>query len=247
MEEKQEELYKLKLKALEKKAKGTFQKVNCPSCETAIPSDNINIQDKIAKCGGCHAVFPLDLSFQHKINELLSARKPKQTILRPEGIDLYAYQNELEIAIGQPTSFLDIFPWIFWPIFPIFFTVIFFTDGFPLSILLTTWMLGVFPVLNAINFSKHKIYMTMDDVYFNIQWRPKKFVKDKRFLVRDIDQLYVRSINGMYQVLMVLNQENGQKEIPLMSVRSLAKAKYLEQEIEKYLKIEDREILGEVK
>ncbi len=247
MEEKHKELYKLNLKTLEKKVEGTFQKVNCPSCEASIPSDDINIQDKIAKCGGCHAVFPLELSFQHKINELLSTRKPKQTVLRPEGIDLYAYQNELEISIQQNASILDIFPWIFWPMFPILFTFIFFTKGFPLTILLGSWMLGVFPIINAINFSKHKVYMTMDDVYFNIQARPKKFVKDRQFLVRDIDQLYVKSISGMYQVLMMVNQKNGQKEVHLITVRSLAKAKFLEQEIEKYLKIEDRDVLGEVK
>lgn len=247
MEEKHEELYKLKLKALEKQKGATFQRVNCPSCDTAIPSDNINIQDKIAKCGGCHAVFPLDLSFQDKINKLLSARKPKQAVLRPEGIDLYEYQNELEIAIRQEASILDILPWIFWPVFPLLFTIIFFTDGFPLSILLGTWMLGIFPILNAINFSKHKVYMTIDDVYFNIQWRPKKFVKDKQFLIRDIDQVCVKKHNGLNGVMMILNQDNGQKEVHLMTVRSLAKAKFLEQEIEKYLKIEDREVLGEVK
>ena len=112
MEEKKEELYKLKLKSLEKQEDRTFQRVNCPSCEASIPSDDINIQDKIAKCGSCHAVFPLELSFQHKVNELLNARKPKQTVLRPEGIDLYAYKNELEIAVQQEASLLDILPWM---------------------------------------------------------------------------------------------------------------------------------------
>jgi len=86
-----------------------------------VPADNININDKIAKCGGCHAVFP----FQHEIDKLLNARKPKQTVLRPDGIDLYAYQNELEIAVKQPTIGWDVIPWIVWPWIPILFTALF--------------------------------------------------------------------------------------------------------------------------
>jgi len=137
MDKKQEFQYKkLELKALEKEKVARFQKISCPSCGNSIPADNINIQDKIAKCGGCHAVFP----FQHKLDTLLTARKPKQTALRPEGIDLYAYQNELEIALRQDVQMMDILPWSLWPTFPILFTVFFFNQGFPLSVMLASWM-----------------------------------------------------------------------------------------------------------
>lgn len=243
MEEKQEYEYKLALKALEKQRNPGFQKISCPRCGESVPADHINIQDKIAKCGGCHAVFP----FKLKMEELLNARKPKQTVLRPEGIDLYAYQNELEIAVGQEMSALDVLPWTVWPIFPILFTIMFFQEGFPLAIMLGSWMLGVFPIFNLINFSKHKVYMTIDDVYFKIQRRPKKLVKDKQFLIRDIDQVYLKDYHGAYRVMMMVNQPTGQKAVVLMMVSSITKARFLEQEIEKYLKIEDREVEGEVK
>ncbi len=243
MEEKKEYQHKLDLKALEKRKNSSFYKISCPSCGQSIPADDINIQDKIAKCGGCHAVFP----FEHKLNALLTARKPKQTVLRPEGIDLYAYQNELEISLRQDVQVMDILPWSLWPIFPILFTILFFNQGFPLTIMLASWMVGIFPLMNLFTFSKHKVYITMDEVYLNIQWRPKKLIKDKRFLVRDIDQIYIKKLNGYHNVVMIVNQPSGQKEITLLSVRSLSKARFLEQEVEKYLKIEDREVLGEVK
>jgi len=82
----------------------------------------------------------------------------------------------------------------------------------------------------------------MDDVYFNIQWRPKKFVKDQRFLVTDIDQIYIKDYHGYNQVMMIVNQPSGQKHVPLIMVRGISKARFLEQEIEKYLKIEDRQV-----
>jgi len=238
MEENQEYQYKLELKELESQKKSGFQKIHCPSCGESVPADHININDKIAKCGGCHAVFP----FQHKIDELLNSRQPKQTVLRPDGIDLYAYKNELEIAVKQPTSGWDVVPWSVWPWFPLLFTALFFTKGFPLVILLCSWLIGVFPIMNLINRSKHKIYLTMDDVYFNIQWRPKKFVKDKRFLVRDIDQIYIRDYHGYHQVMMIVNQAGGQKHEHLITIIGISKARFLEQEIEKYLKIEDRKV-----
>ena len=238
MEEKQEYQYKLELKELEKHKKSGFQKIHCPNCGESVPADNININDKIAKCGGCHAVFP----FQHKIDQLLNARQPKLTVLRPDGIDLYAYKNELEIAVKQPTTGWDIAPWVIWPVFPILFTLLFFSEGFPLVILLFSWLIGVFPIMNLINRSKHKIYLTMDDVYFNIQWRPKKFVKDKRFLVRDIDQIYIKEYHGYHRVMMIVNQAGGQKHEHLITIIGISKARFLEQEIEKYLKIEDRKV-----
>jgi len=113
--------------------------------------------------------------------------------------------------------------------------------------MLASWMVGIFPIMNLLTFSKHKVYITMDDVYLNIQWRPKKLIKDKRFLVRDIEQIYIKKLNGYHNVVMMVNQPSGQKQVTLLSVRSLSKARFLEQEIEKYLKIEDRPVVGEVK
>ncbi len=243
MEEKKEFQHKLELKSLEKRKNSNFQKISCPNCGQSIPADDINIQDKIAKCRGCHAVFP----FQHKLDTLLTTRKPEQTVVRPEGVDLYAYQNELELSLRQNASIVDIFPWVFWPLLPIFFTIAFFNEGFPLVVMLASWMIGIFPIMNLLTFSKHRVYITMDDVYLNIQWRPKKLIKDRRFLVRDIDQVYVKKINAYHSVILMINQPSGQKEVTVLSDISLAKTRFLEQEIEKYLKIEDREVPGEVK
>jgi len=242
MKEKKEFQHKLELKALEKRKNAGFQKISCPNCDQSIPADHINIQDKIAKCGGCHAVFP----FQHKLDALLTARKPKQAVARPEGIDVYAYQDELEISLRQGISALDFMPWILWPLLPIIFTALHFGEGFPLSIMVASWMIGIFPIMNLFTFSKHKVFITMDDVFLNIQWRPKKLSKDQRFLIRDIDQVFVKKVHGMNNVIMVVNQPAGQKQVKLLSDSSLLKARFLEQEIEKYLKIEDREVPEEV-
>jgi len=244
MKKEPEQLHKLKLKDLNSKVGNSYEKITCPSCDTTIPAADINIQDKIAKCGGCNAVFP----FKLKIEELLNARTPKQTVLRPAGIDMYAYRDELELVVQQPATGLDVIPWTLFPMLPILFTALFFTGkGFPLPLMILSWLMGIYPVFNALNFKKHKIYMQMDDVYFNIQWRPKKFTKDKNILVKDIDQVYVQKYaNGYYNIKMIVNEVAGQKHIKLMTLASIHQARFIEQEIERYLKIPDREVPEEM-
>ena len=44
-------------------------------------------------------------------------------------------------------------------------------------------------------------------------------------------------------IYVIINGSNGQQHQKLLSVNTLTKAKYLEQEIEKYLGIENRKVL----
>lgn len=251
MKKESKPLHKLELKELNSKIGNTYQKIACPSCDHPIPAKDINIQDKIAKCGGCDVVFPFTLKIEDLLNAGPPALPPKQTVLRPAGIDMYAFQDELEIVVQQPVTIADILPWTIFPTMPLLFTVLALNASdfpMPLSIALLTWLIGIFPIMNAINFKKHKIYMNMDDVYFNIEWRPKKFHKDKRILVKDIDQVYLKkTTEGYHQVTMIVNEVTGQKHIKLMALDSLSQARYLEQEIERYLKITDRSIPEEYK
>ena len=62
---------------------------------------------------------------------------------------------------------------------------------------------------------------------------------------KKIDQLYLKpsqEMPGHYNIHMVINGMEGQKHERLMKVSSLSKAKYLEQEIENYLGIENRAV-----
>jgi len=52
-------------------------------------------------------------------------------------------------------------------------------------------------------------------------------------------------MQGTYylDIYVIVNGSNGQKHQKLLSVNTLTKAKYLEQEIENYLGIKDRKVL----
>lgn len=78
-----------------------------------------------------------------------------------------------------------------------------------------------------------------------IKYRPKNLKKDKAYAAYEIDQLYLKHSSdglGHFTIHMMVNGLEGQKHEKLITVNTLSKAKYLEQEIEWYLNIEDREI-----
>lgn len=237
MEHKPLEKYKLELKDLKKEPTKTFTKLTCPACEAPIPADNMNIHDKIGKCGSCDALFP----FHEEVLNFTNQPVAKQEVIRPEGIDLFHFQDELDVTVQQPMNGLDGFMWVMAAVF--FLVLEIYLISGKMSI---WWVVGfsIFPfysLINYLNRSKHKVYLNIDDNTLSIKWRPKKFVKDKVFDVHDIDQIYVNKLNG---VSMIINSHEGQKHVKLLpKLSSPSKAKYLEQEIEKHLGITDREVL----
>ena len=217
----------------------SFKIICCPNCSTEIPADNLNIAEKIGKCGSCQGVF----SIQKDISGLQnSPKKIKQEILRPEGIELFHFRDELEISFDQPMAWLE---WGFLILYSIFFIV-----GVGMStemgIILPFISLSVLPSVFSFFYylrkkAKHRVFISIDDQYLNIMWRPKKLHIDQSYSIKDIQQAYVKyNPNiGLWVVYMIADLGKGQKHIKLASVKTASKAKYLEQEIESHLNIQD--------
>lgn len=240
------EEYKLKLKDLDLPPLENFKRLECPACQAKITADQINIQDKIAKCGSCHAIFP----FEQTIKNFLSPSNSKHDMLKPEGIDLFYYKDELDITFQQPFSVLDGLPLLILIFAGIISTGIYFKHGgeFQFYWMCFYWALSLFPIYNLFQRKNHHVHVTVDEVYLHIMWRPKKMIKDRKILVREIAQIYVKLVNEGYALFAVVNGPDGQRHEKLISgMTTPAKAKYLEQEIEKHLHIEDRPVADEVK
>ena len=140
MEQQPLQQHKTKLKELTLELPKDYQIVSCPSCNLAVPATDLNIHDKIGKCCECNALFPL----QDTINLLLQATtvdQPKQTILRPEGIEVFEFKNELELSFKKHFSFWLIPALIFFPFFSILFTTIYFNVGtMPILVPVLFWI-----------------------------------------------------------------------------------------------------------
>lgn len=240
MELESEQPYKYKQKDIPQEAvPSEVVKIACPTCHAHIKAGDINIDDKIAKCSSCDSVF-----FIHdQVSKLLLREDPKHEVIRPEGIDLFEFRDALEISVKQPWTALEVIPAILLPFLAIIFTIAFFKKGFNYGFALASWISTAVTFFLLAQRKKHWIYINIDDKYLSTFWRPKKLHKDKHFPIDQVNQLYVRGMNGACSLILVLDAPEGQKHIKLIGdMSSLSKAKYLEQEIERYLKIPDRKL-----
>ena len=246
MEEK-ENLSKLKLKEVERsfpttKPQKNIIPVNCPSCNASPPIENINIHDKIVKCGSCATVFSFEQEVKHlaQINEKIL----EENVVRPAGVEKNYFDDELELTMKQPTGG----GWIAMSIVMAFFAGLFYLvhieKGMPVY-----WSLGMvgFALLffyKYWNSPNEKIYTVIDQEYLSIQYRPKNFTQDKLIPTQEIEQLYIKTLASNYFILYaVLNTPEGQKHVKLIKyIENRNRARYLELEIEKYLGIEDRRL-----
>lgn len=220
-----------------------FQKISCPACHQGIPAADINIHDKIAKCQSCDAVF----SFQKEINSVLDRTSVRQEIVRPEGIDLFHFQGDLDITLSQPVSVAESLLGVLPLTFAFLFTMIYIgAPNAPIGLPIISWLITIPLLANLILRSKQKMHIVVDEKYLSIIRQPKKFKKNQYYAIEDIDQLYVKTANGKSILYMSVVGIKGQKNIALIpDLDSILKAKYIEQEIERHLGIENRSIPGE--
>ena len=232
----QEDLFDLPDLDLESKP---FAEICCPKCNEAVAADDLNINDKIAKCSSCAVVF----SFQDTIQHISSVpQKLKQEILRPEGIDLFYYKGELEVSFKQPISSNE---WVYLlttPFIGLTGFINYIENGLPTILLLISllpMLIGIYYIIQRI---RHKVYLTIDGSTLRIKLKPNTLKKNTTYDVNEIDQLYVsksKKSARFWDIMMLVNRGKGQEHVKLTSVKSASKAKFLEQELERHLKIQD--------
>jgi len=229
---------KFKLEELEFDLPADYTKLDCPSCGGSILSNDININDKIAKCSSCHAVFP----FHKEIEHLLAPDSAKQEIIRPEGIDIFRFRGSLELTVKQPLTVMETIVIALTPLLvgPIIFGLV---EGMPIVTFGGILAALVIIAYGFIQHYRHKIHLTINQRFLTVKWKPRKHISEKTCPVEDIDQIYIGNTGLGIGVFAIINGVNGQKHIKLIpKVSSISKAKYLEQEIEKYLGIKDRRV-----
>ena len=233
------EASKLELKEIKKDSPKEFKKIQCPSCHGEINADHLNLQNIIAKCGSCNVIF----SIEKEVESLKTKNEMKQDIFRPEGIELFHFKDDLEITVKQHIQGWDAFGIIFAPFLAAFTIFIYFTKGCPAFIPISLTLGALYFIYKAFNYSKYKTFIDINDKYLNIYHRPKNLRKDQSYEASEIDQLYLKyAPDGQLGVYMIINGLKGQQHRKLINVNTISKAKYLEQEIERYLNIEDRKV-----
>lgn len=241
--EKYKPIEKLDLKEIKKESPQTYTKVYCPSCEGPVEAEHLNLQNSVAKCGSCNVLF----SIKKQIEGVHASTEMKQDVLRPEGIDLFYYRDDLDITVQQHIQGLDLYGISFFPITALFTVLFFFFGEETISPFLpiVVSIFAVYFIYRVFNYSKNKTYIDVNSSFLSIKSRPKHFRKDKTYDADEIDQLYIKHAvdgSGYFSIYLIINSLEGQKHKKLITVNTLSKAKYLEQEIESYLNIENRKV-----
>ncbi len=232
--------------------------LECSNCGAEIDGANININSSLAKCGACNTVFSLkdDHFFQ-------SDRKGRPEMIMPEGTDVLELSESLDIRLDWLQShprgalgFLTFFAIMWNGILGIALGGALLAGAFSSIAFMSIHLLvglGLIYYLSTVYLNYTDIIVT--ESYIDISHRPVKnpFIPSKRIESSDIDQLYVTKYvssrtngnpNYAYALYAIL-KTNG-KKINLVKGMNRETQLYLEQEIERFLKIKDRPVTDSI-
>ena len=222
-------------------------KICCPNCEQEVPAANVNIQEVAGKCDACNSLFSLKpvLSSLHRASTALH----HEELDRPAGVEVNYFNNEMEISIQQ-TQIWSMIALIIAPVFLTIGLLIYFRKGLDWALIMSaiSAAMGIYGVWKTVNRKKYRTYITLSKAFLDVEHRPRKLSKDQSYAAVNIDQFFVAADPqlGGYALFALINDIEGQKRQRIFGgITSQVKAKYLEQEMEKYLGITNKKVIGE--
>lgn len=238
-----------------------MQKLTCPNCATDIPAENINIAQTLAVCPNCDTVF--DFSFMGDAKD-----KPKTKATRklhpPKGFHIEENATGFTMSWRwfQPVAIFLTFFVIAWDGFLIFWYRMAlggfgssFSGGANLIMILfpiAHVAIGVGMTYYVLALYLNRTAMTVSDAEIKVRTFPLPYPwKDRTLAASDVEQVYVKQSishnkNGTSISYDVRAQLYGAPDEKLVTgLHTPEFALYIEQEVEAYLGIENREVYGE--
>lgn len=232
----------------------THSQLHCPSCSAPVLADDINITKMVAKCSQCHTVF----SFETEFPATSAPVYAKPEILMPVGIEVLRLLSEVQIEISwrkTSGSFFLLFT-IIWNAIVLPMAVVMIVTGslemlLFLSLHLTVGLVFLYITLaNMLNTT----YITVSSRRLVVEHKPLRmpFYPGHDLSSYDIRQLHVvkyeqGKTNGrpVFAFALCLTLKSGLEVKLLKGLKTAEQAQYIEQEIERFLKIADEMVDGE--
>lgn len=228
--------------------------LNCPDCRYPIQADEVDLVKTIAKCKSCNNIFEFG---EYLKGKELPGRFRKEIVI-PPGIEVLHLMDELEIMVKwrQSSKKFTMFFALFWNAFIAFVSAIVVLSGelFPILFMIPFILVGIYLMYASIGYLVNTTFITVDENRLSLDHRPLKFLiqKDRHFHPDDIEQVFVRRYEvgkandkPIYAFEVSLKLKNGKKQKLVKEMHSIEHARYIEQEIEYFLKIKDRPVSGE--
>ena len=229
--------------------------IECRNCGRQIAAADINIERLIAKCGACHAVFGFDLQGGSP------PRRQRSKVAMPKSVAVDNQGGELVIVHRWRSVvavvFLSIFALVWNGISWTFFLAMlseapWYVAAFLSVFLLVGAVVGYLALAMMLNSSEIRVAARR----LTVKHGPLPFPGGVDVHSDDIEQLWVEqkishsnssrgsSTSVTYPVCM--RMKNGTRKHLLRNVQDSELALFVEQEIEAFLGIEDREMPGEL-
>jgi len=232
----------------------TQTQLHCPACAAPIQAEDINIRNMVAKCNQCNTVF----SFENQFPASAAPAYSKPEILMPTGIEVLRMLSELQIEINwrkTSGSFLLFFT-IFWNaiLLPMAVMVIM-TGNLEVLLFLSIHLsIGLGFLYFSLATLLNTTYVTVSSRRLVVEHKPIRvpFTPNHDLSVHDIKQLYaIKYEQGksndrpVYAFSLHATLQNGQDLKLLKGLKTADQARYIEQEVERFLRIEDAPADGE--
>lgn len=227
----------------------------CPNCATPIRSEDININELVAKCHHCHSVF----SFSR---ELSVQNRHRIEVMLPPGFEAFNTLSALDIEITwrQTTKGIGFFIFfaLFWNgILSIFIVTALVTGAYEMILFTSLHLLiGLGLIYYILSVMLNKTYIFVSRREISVEHRPIRlpFYPNRSITAMDLDQLFVQKYvsgktNGRpnHAFSVIARMRTGSDITLVKGLRQPEQATYVEQQIEKFLNIEDRVIEEEWK
>lgn len=227
-------------------------KILCPACNMEIPAANINLFEKIAKCSGCNNVF----CCTGQLPPPVTGREERIPIGKPGNFIIERCVDGLQIVRRwfSPYIIFLAFFCLFWNGFLVVWFYIAFTQkqyGMALfgSLHAAVGLGMLYAVLTGLF---NKTYIRISHGSLLVIHRPLPWLGQKNIPRQDLKQLYSKESvypgehghSRRYSVQAITKK--GQVIALVSNLASSEEALFIEQEIEKYLKIDDEPVRGEI-
>lgn len=231
--------------------------LRCENCGEIIPANGINQDQRLARCQTCDSLFSIEeMAFEKR-------RRGFPIFLVPDGTDVLKLPDSLEISTSWlRASRKDKLKFDF--IFTTFFSLVSFVAFFA-GMLAGSWLFIIFCAFFVVA-SLILLYMFLgnlvnrtiirvDEQFLSIRHSPLKFIawREHKIVKTTVRQLFVREYNSNRTVNNVPQKTFGiyiqtadQKDIRILEDMNRETSLFLEQELEEYLGIPDKQVPGEI-
>ncbi len=234
-------------------------KIKCKQCGAWIPAADMNLKNLVARCRACDSVF----SFANVVGSTLGTGpdrevRPQGDVALPKGITVDDLGGSLSITrrwFSAAAIALVVFC-AFWDgfLFVWYFTA--FKEGAPLAMTLFPIIhLGVGALLTYLMLASlvNRTTIEIDGPEMSIRHAPIPWPGNRNILCADIEQLYTKErvhrgkhgVRHTYELW--LREKTGGHMKLLSGIQSSEQVLFLEQAIEKHLKIADRVVAGGIR